>query len=321
MRTIAYVVNDIGYLSHVVPLIEGLQECDHVILTPLKATAEYAKDFLGFKAVWCEVDQDIWRYTQANGIENAVILYQTMGGTIPAQLNTIQMFHGVSFKGPHNGINWPPDRWSHVLMQGIHYYKPYRDRYLSQKDKIHVCSFPRAVYYDGKRTKGDYILYMPTHKDGTKHMLWENLELVCKLGMPTKVKMHPINLRNPDMLAVIDQMKSDHPQVEFIYPDQLDYVRYEKLFLESICMISDFSSVICEYTLTHKPIIILRGSERRPAPGRKLGHLHDKVFHLRDRRDPVFEMNRAFKEHRFRHYPQIYFTQPNILDKIRELLK
>ncbi|MFW7381480.1 MAG: CDP-glycerol glycerophosphotransferase family protein [Oligoflexus sp.] len=207
---------------------------------------------MNLDAVSFEQDQDMWNYLRDNNIQNAIVLYQTMVGKPHESLNTIQMMHGVSFKSAckDGSLKWPPDRWSHVLIQGVHYLKPYLKKHADQSQKIHQATFARAVYYGETEPRGEYVLYMPTHKDGTKFNLFDNLELVCKLDQPVKVKLHPITLRNPDIMRAIIPIMEANPQVEFIGIGSDQYVNYHNLFKNSKCLISDFSSIICEYTLT-----------------------------------------------------------------------
>lgn len=326
--TIAYWVSDSGYLAHIKPIIDTLKaDFDHVIMTKVKQTSDYARQVLGYKTFYSARDNELWREMYQRKIKTMVAVYQAFKDpqdqSIIAGMTRIQMFHGVSFKS-NELHNWHPSRWSYVLVQGRHYWDSYTSRYPDFTDRIIKTSFPRSIYYESNfpDTKQKNILYMPTHRDCDYNGLVHNIKLVCS-AFPRRltVKLHPIILRKDTVMRRINEVKAKFPGVEWIDEDSWRYVNYHSLFYSSSCLISDFSSVVCEYTMMDRPIIILRGNEKGKHVKKGFQHLEDALFkatHKTIRRD----VEHAIESFKPGSYPPIYYDdETNFFDFLRKVAK
>lgn len=324
MKNVAFVANSHGYISHFIPLFEAMKdEIKPILFTVLKETAMYARDVLRIEAVYCLRDEHVWTEIKKRGIDNVILCYQKIGGD-PRGLNTIQMFHGVSFKGP-DLANWKPDRWEHIFVQGEHFWKPYTTRYAGQAHKMRRVTFSRAVYYkdvppwDPTRP----LVYAPTHRDAGLTNLRENIKLVAQSGLKVKVKLHPINMRNEYFMKTIHYLFRNNQDAELVTPDMPEYFYYDRLFYDSSCLISDFSSVVCEYTLMDRPIVILRGG---PNGGRSITrgfrHLDEHLFHVGPDRDLVKAVHDAKQNFKPNGYPKLFVESEcqDIVEAVREVL-
>jgi hypothetical protein len=299
-----------------------MPEIKPVIFTPLKETAIYARDVLGLEAVHGLRDEHVWSGIRARKIKNVLICYQKIAGD-PRGLNTIQIFHGVSFKGP-DLANWSPARWEHVLVQGEHFWKPYVQRYAEHAHKIHRVTFARESLYRDLPPwdQSGPVLYMPTHRDSGLANLRANIELVCSLSQRVMIKLHPINQRTEPFMNSLRSLWRTHKNVELITPDNPLYFNYDELFKRSSCLISDFSSVVCEYTLMDRPIVILRGG---PNGGRDLPkdfrHLSQHLFHVPPDRNLANTIKLAKLKFQPGSYPNLFIKDDctEIVTKIREL--
>lgn len=282
-QRLAFVVNSHGYIAHFLPIIQNMPDIHPIIFTPLKLTADYARDVLKLDAVHGLRDEHVWEAIREAGIKNVVICYQKIAGDCKG-LNTMQIFHGVSFKGDCLA-NWNPERWRHVFVQGEHFWEPYVRRFASHRHKIRRVEFARMPLYRDvpawDRTKP--ILYMPTHRDGGLATLRQNINLVCESGLPVVIKLHPINMRDDSFMRLVTPTILQSKNVQLITPDDLRYFNYHELFFKSSVLVSDFSSVACEYTLTDRPIVILRGGMRTVKRGWQ--HFDRHLFHCGERRD------------------------------------
>lgn len=323
MKTVAFVANSHGYIAHFLPLIEAMPDVKPILFTVLNETAMYARDVLKMQAVFCLRDEHVWNEIRKRGIDNVILCYQKITGDMKG-LNTIQMFHGVSFKG-NDLANWKPDRWSHILVQGEHFWKPYTERFSDQAHKMRRVTFSRAPYYKNASawdpTKP--LLYMPTHRDAGLTNLRENIKLVTESGLKVKVKLHPINMRTEHFMKSVHPLFRNNRNAQLITPDMPEYFHYEQLFEDSSCLVSDFSSVVCEYTLMDRPIIILRGG---PNGGRSITrdfrHLHDHLFHVEADRNLVKTVRDAKMKFKPGQYPRMFIEDEcqNIVEAIKEVL-
>lgn len=325
MKEIAYVVNSHGYIAHFLPIIAAMPDFKPVIFTVLKDTAIYAREILGLEAVECLRDEHVWKGIKQRGIENAILCYQKITGDTSV-CNTIQIFHGVSFKG-NDLANWLPNRWDHLLIQGEHFWEPYTHRYPDHAHKMHRVTFARAPYYKAPLPvwdKNKPLLYMPTHRDTGLANLLANVRHVVKMRRPVMVKLHPINMRTSYVTDVLPGIFRDQPHAELIHPDDRRYFDYHELFLNSSCLISDFSSVVCEYTLVDKPIVIMRGG---PNGGRDMTrdhrHLNPFLYNVSAAtRDLAGTIDKAISTFKQGQYPKLFIEKDctDIVEKIRQVL-
>lgn len=325
---IAYLVSDSGYLAHVKPIIDKLApRWDHLILTNQIMTFDYCRSVLKLNCYYYATDENCWAEIKSRGIKNTVWVHQKIrSNPIEKELVKFQMFHGVSFKS-NELHNWHPSRYDYVLVQGAHYWDSYTSKYSDYKDRIFKTSFARAIYYDSIPNQADNqsILYMPTHHDaGTRRTcngLSYNLRRVCR-SFPRNliVKLHPINHKNAAFRSVLSRVKREFSDVEFIDPEEYRYVNYQHLFYQSKCLISDFSSVLCEYTMMDRPIVILRGDEAGHHVKKGFQHLSPYVFRVQDGKINS-TVSMALDQFCPGSYPEIYIKDaPSIFDFIEERL-
>ena len=321
--TLAWICSSLGYLSHFRPLWEDLPEFDHFVLTNFRDTGRYVKDVLGMDCFQSGGDDQLWKAIKDRGIKNVILNHQKISQRPdPRELNMIQVYHGVSFKSVLS--NWHPVKWTHCCVQGVHYWTPYTKKFPDEVDRMHQTQFTRAKYYKEPREwdRSGYVLYMPTHNDKGYTSILENLRVISKTNLDIVVKLHPINHRNQEFMGQIRKIRDRFPQVSFIEPNCLEYVDYHKLFEGSSLMISDFSSVACEYTLTDKPLVIQRGHPgRKTVGGRDFGHLKPHLFEV-EGKDTTGAVIKALESFKRGSYPKLYYGDeaPPLAAKIKELL-
>ena len=321
--TIAYHISDSAYLAHVMPIIQAFRsDYDHVIVSQLIKTCDLARELLNLKTFFCPKNEVFWQEMKQRAIRNIIFVHQKVGDTPPDPFfNTFQMFHGVSFKSKELH-NWSPKKWSYVLVQALHYWDVYPQKFSEHIDRIVKSSFAREVYYDEtvKASQKKYILYMPTHRDAGYDGLDNNLELVCRtIRTKLVVKLHPINLRNKAFLYKIKHYETKYPHVDFVGEDNYRYFAYHNLFANAEMLISDFSSVVCEFMLMDRPIVILRGGNRTKPVKQDWEHLSSNFFFVKHRNleDAVYRARHEFKPGS---YPQVYFKEPSIFNEIKTRL-
>ena len=325
MIQVAFLVNNHGYMSHFLGIIESLKDVIHpIVFSTVKETCILAREILGLDAVECLRDEHMWKEIRGRGISNVITCYQKMTGD-PGNLNTIQIFHGVSFKGP-DLANWKPERWRHILIQGQHFYQPYVDLYQNYASRVQKTSFTRAQFYQNPEPWNPSlpVLYMPSHRDAGLLALRENVRLMLSSGLDVVVKLHPINVLNPGFFDQVKPMFRHTERAQLITTDDPRYFRYDELMKQSSCLVSDFSSVVCEYTMLDRPIVILRGGpDRTMRPNhRDNRHLEPFLFHVPDNRDVDSAVHQAMVDFKPGQYPEIYFKDAKpIAQAIREVLR
>lgn len=151
--------------------------------------------------------------------------------------NTIQVFHGVSAKSYINKFN--PQQYSHIINPSPKYplVTPYR-------------GFARYRKYDDQFTPGT-CLYCPS-------LQLENLDYLNRLREKYKVicKLHPY----VDAEGRCDDYKFGDQitqlGVELIPRLSENYIRYERLFDTVEFLASDVSSMMFEFSLTGRRVLI-----------------------------------------------------------------
>lgn len=325
MIQVAFLVNNHGYMSHFLGIIESLKDRIHpIVFSTVPETCILARNILGLDAIDCLRDEHMWKEIRGRGIANVITCYQKMTGD-PGSLNTIQIFHGVSFKGPDLG-NWKPERWQHILIQGQHFYEPYVTRFPDYKHRVQKTTFTRAQFYDEPEAwdKSKPVLYMPSHRDAGLLALRENVRLMLTSGLDVMVKLHPINMLNPGFMQGVSQLFRHTDRAQFITTDDPRYFRYDELMKESSCLVSDFSSVVCEYTMLDRPIVVLRGGpDRNMHPNhRDNRHLEPFLFRVPENRDVATTVHQAMVDFKAGQYPELYFKDGKpIAQAIGEVLR
>lgn len=323
-KPVAFFVNNHGYISHFLPIIERMPEIQPIIITTVKETAIYAKQLLGIDAVCVQRDEHLWHEVRRRQMLNVISCYQKLTGDWRA-LNTIQIFHGVSFKGP-DLANWKPERWQHLMVQGEHFWEPYTTRYPEYAHRMQRTSFTRAYCYENApewNRKGP-VLYMPSHRDAGLLALRENIRLMITSGLDVMVKLHPINHLHEAFMQGVHQLFRHTERAQLITHDDPRYFRYDELMKESSCLVSDFSSVVCEYTLLDRPIVILRGGPDRNMRhnARDNRHLEPSLFHVGEDRRVDRTIHDAIIDFKPGQYPNLYIKDgKDIVQAIREALR
>ncbi len=322
-KQVAFFVNNHGYMSHFLGIIDRLN-IKPMLFSTVKETCILAQNILGIDAIECLRDEHMWQECRSRGIENVISCYQKLTGD-PSGLNTIQIFHGVSFKGP-DLANWKPDRWQHIMIQGQHFWDPYRATFPKFEERMQKTTFTRACFYEEvpEWDKSKPVLYMPSHRDSGLLALRENVRLLCNSGLDVMVKLHPINMLNEWFMEGVRQMFRHTDRAQLITTDDVRYFRYDELMKQSSCLVSDFSSVVCEYTLLDRPIVILRGGPDKgmaPRSMRDHRHLEQHLFQVPTTRHMDAAVHEAILDFKPGQYPELFFKDAKpIAEAISEVL-
>jgi len=185
---------------------------------------------------------------------------RSFDNNVPEELNRKMVDHVASFNLPYNDYSM-----RNLLAEGIHPRfiqktgSPIREIYEHYKDKIAAST----AVSDLGLTPGGYFLVSAHRQENVD--LPERLEKVLdclvavreKWGLPVMVSTHPRTRARLENLARIDL-----EGITFHQP--FGYLDYNKLQLESKCVISDSGTISEESSILGFPAVTLRDSMERP---------------------------------------------------------
>lgn len=237
---ICYVIESIsGHLGHILPLYSVLGG----VLTSPNSEIHTSLIKNGYRVV---------PYDAIKYIKNIVVAHQCNLREIAPNSNVIQVFHGVSDKLSYY-LAHLPEHYDYLIFHHLEGYKHWITTYSEHANKALTSNYTRATCYKDTPPPEDFILYCPTWKSAEILEELKGIEYINKLSPKhrVKVKLHP----NTD-----SKIASRFRNCEII--QETGYLEEE--LKKAKLLISDFSSMAYEFTLTKRPIILIKNSIIKP---------------------------------------------------------
>jgi len=244
-KTFGYLALHPRSLPH---LVEIYKKFPGNIYTNKKQVYEWLVKFK-YKVIWHN-KIDLVSMIEKNKEDNIFVFegfYPLILKRLKKITNTIQLFHGTSEKTIVLAKDGSVDLSNRNFYSKVISSSEILTNMITIKhDKSEP---PRALILKKKK-----VLYMPTHHNGeesSKDVIEEVLSLKEKYDLT--IKFHPITYDKD--LDLVNKARASGVRV--VDPLDYEYVCYEELFYETDLLIADYSSVIYEFTLYSKPILLL----------------------------------------------------------------
>jgi len=239
---ICYLIESIpGHLPHLLPLYKSLGGV-------LTSSSEQVLSVLiknGYKVI---------PYEALKYIHNIIVAHQCNLKDICSNSNIIQVFHGVSDK-TYYYLSHLPDHYDYLIFQYPEARTSWLSVYPEYVEKAYQANHTKASCYlqETPTSPEDYILYCPTWKSAEISEELKGAKEINELGMRHKIKVHLHPATNKETLQILDNC-------EILF--ESEYLEDE--LKKARLLISDFSSMAYEFTLTRKPIILIKNSMIKP---------------------------------------------------------